>query len=181
MSLVESTVDQSAVAAQPVELPAAPRDEFTILRMLLLTAGVAVGLRTFWDGEFDPRVWEDYRIVAAAVLNGLGLPGPLITLRRRGQRPLDLGGLLWVTIGLGAWLLLPPSLVKPDGMAVSCLHYVVSLVCIWYLLAAVIGGRLRWSTLRATTEWSERFGIYLAMAWVPLGIWILCELYADAF
>jgi len=181
MSLAESTTAQTTIAVQTVEMPVALRDEFTILRMLLLTAGVAVGLRVFWNGEFNPSESGSYRIVAAAILNGLGLPGPLVTLRRKGQRPLDLGGLLWVTIGLGAWLLLPPSLMKPDGSAVMCLHYAVSLVCIWYLLAAVAGGRLRWASLRATPEWSERFGIYLAMAWVPLGLWIIWELYADAF
>ena len=157
------------------------RDKLTILRLLLLTAGVAVGLRMFqwqlrrWDPSSDADWW---RWMAAAILAGCSLPGPLFAIaRRRSGARLKTGGILWLTLGLGAWMLLPAVLVDRYRLGLTALYYCLPLTALWTTLAAAAAGRLNRRSLGRDAPWFERFGLYLGLAWSPLGIWHIVVFY----
>jgi hypothetical protein len=191
---IHDTTDADAV--QPTEpqghAPLAAdddqRDRLTILRLLLLTAGVAVGLVIF-----APRITEAYatdtdqwRGLASAVIIGLGLPAPLFCVRRplRG-RQLGAGGLFALTAGLGSLVILPAAVIamiangEPKGMPVVCPYYCLPLVGLWYLLAALLSGHAGRHLFRPETPWTERYGFLLALLWSPLGVWVLVDIYRD--
>src|SRR5687768_7556054 len=92
------------------------RDKLTILRLLLLTAGVAVGLRVF-EPELRREESGDYwwLCLAVAILAGCSLAGPLFAIARRRAgarlRVGGMGGMLWLASGLGMWTLLVPALI----------------------------------------------------------------------
>lgn len=157
------------------------RDRLTISRLLVLTAGVAIGLRLLAPppADIDVRSVDAWRRLASCVLIGLSLPGPIYTIRRpRGDR-LGIGGLLWLALGLGALLLLPAAVHK-GRTAEACLYYTLPLMSLWTVLAAALGGLLRRRRLRAAA-WRDRFGLYLGLAWSPLAIWHLVDFYREAF
>ena len=165
------------------------RDRLTIGRMLLLTAGVAVGL-----GVFAPEVKRPLQLgepdrwlmFANAILIGLSLPLPLLAfrLRRPDRVRLGAGGLFALAAGLGAWTMLPPACaqrLKSGGSeAAVCLVYVLPLMAVWWLLATVAAGQLR-STFSGSRPWFERFGSWLAVLWMPLGLWQLSRFYLEMF
>ncbi|NLX95625.1 MAG: hypothetical protein GXY83_05565 [Rhodopirellula sp.] len=162
-------------------------DRLTILRLLLLTAGVAVGLGVFLPRSSDPWDINTVLVVGNALVLGLALPAPLFTLRfgRRRERPLGPGGLFALTVGLGGLLMLPPALasvVSPKpGSAAVCLYYAMPLVGLWYLLAAALAGHVNRALFRPATPWVERYGLLLAALWSPLGAWHLANFYLEAF
>ena len=169
---------------------AASDDRLTLGRLLILVAGVLVGLRLFlepmnenpnYDGEY-------FRILYTGPLVGLSLTGPVILLANfRRVRPFGAGRLLWFTQGIGVWLLLPPAVANVvDGggkgdLAQACLYYCLPFVGLWFLLAAAVGGHLTRSQWRRSAPWTERFGLYLGFAWIPLSIWVLWDVYHNAF
>jgi hypothetical protein len=179
-SIVSEAVDKGGQAAG--------RDRLTILRLLLLTAGVAVGV-TVWGpsaGNFDPLDTEHWRHLWNAVLLGLSLPAPLFTVRfgRRGPRHIGAGGLFALTVALGAFLMMPPMIAARLGSmrqsgAVICSFYVFPLMALWYALAALLGGHLTRKLFGKETPWSERYGFLLALLWSPLGVWALADLYTE--
>jgi hypothetical protein len=57
----------------------------------------------------------------------------------------------------------------------------VPFVCLWYLIAAAVGGQLTRASLGRSTPWVERLGLYLALAGAPLGVWLLIDIYREAF
>ena len=168
------------------------RDTLTIGRFLLLTADVAIGLGIFSPVENpdEPELIDfdiDYFIVFYnAVLIGLTLPAPLFIIGQRLRKgpPIGPGGLLAVTMGLGALLMLPPVFIarlkQDEGMAFVCIHYMLPLVSFWYLLAALVAGKLRRELFARTTAWTERYGFFLALFWTPVGIWWLITFYMEA-
>jgi hypothetical protein len=168
----------------------APGDQLTIARLMVLTAGVAVGLGCFAPrlDEFDYREVEKWRGLASALLIGVSLPGVFYNLRRRSRR-LAAGGLLWLTLSLGVWILLPPAIAAPllhakpmgEASVVMCLYYVLPLFSFWFLLAAWLGGRLPRRSLGKRSAWADRFGIYLGLAWSILGCWHIFDFYWEAF
>ncbi|CAL1125483.1 unnamed protein product [Cladocopium goreaui] len=129
---------------------------------------------------------DDWRILANGILSGLSLSALLfgLNLRLRGRR-LGIGALFGVMSGLGALLLLPPLLVVGEGEAVgdrlafACIVYMMPLMALWFLLAAAVGGRLRRKIWSRPMPWTEKFGYLLAMAWSPLGVWMLFDIYID--
>jgi 4-amino-4-deoxy-L-arabinose transferase-like glycosyltransferase len=152
---------------------------------LILTAGVGAGLaigmpRPFLGGDAD-----SWRSLLTAVLVGISLAGPLFALCDR-RRRLGWGGLFWFAQGLGVLLLLPPMLMERFGAdrirlsPTSCLAYVLPLMGLWFTLAAMAGGLVHRRRLRRAA-WRDRFGVLLAAAWSPLGIWIVADFYRDAF
>jgi hypothetical protein len=151
---------------------------------------VAVGI-TVWapgTGDFDPRDSEHWRVLWNAVLLGLSLPAPLFILRFR-RAPTDLpgaGALFALTAGLGAILMMPPTVAArfvsrgPVG-AVVCSQYVFPLLGLWYMLAALLGGHLTRTLVNRQAPWSERYGFVLGLLWSPLGAWVLVDLYLEVF
>ena len=163
------------------------RDRLTILRLLLLTAGVAVGLAVF-----APRITatsatdtNQWRGLVNAVIIGLGLPAPLFCVRRRGSdRRIGAGGLFALTAALGSLLMLPAAVVSviagdAKGMPAACLFYCLPLVGLWYLLAALLSGHVGRHLFRPETPWTEKYGFLLALLWSPLGVWVLVDIYRD--
>jgi hypothetical protein len=166
-------------------------DRLTIGRLLVLTAGIAVGLTVFAprfeeDNSADPDVW---RGLAQAVAIGLALPAPLFCLPRAFRnRRLGPGGLFALSAGLGAIVLLPAGVIErfpwqsPTGggrlESGACLGVALSLFGLWYLLAALVAGHAGRHLFRRTTSWVERYGFLLALAWSPLGAWWVYDIYA---
>jgi hypothetical protein len=58
---------------------------------------------------------------------------------------------------------------------------VLALANLWFVLAMLVARRPRWRDLGGRAPWTQRYGLYLALAWVPLGIWLLWDFYRDAF
>ncbi len=169
-----------------------PRDRLTILRLLILTAGVAVGIVFFAPGYDGEEAWdnEKWRALATAVLIGLALPAPLFCARRpQSETKLGAGGLFALTAGLGSLLMLPAAVIEwagrtsptagADGMPATCLYYCLPLVGLWYLLAALVSGYVGRSLFAPETPWTERYGILLALLFSPLGVWALVDIYRD--
>jgi hypothetical protein len=157
------------------------RDRFTLWRLIVLVTCEAMVFGLFADDIDTGDAWTDFfRAWSSIALLGLSMPGPLFAVGRRwaGQR-LGPGALLWLSLGLGFLLMLPPA-VK-DGEALSCLYYVLPLMSLWFVLAAAVGGRMRLKYLGPRTAWTERFGFYLGLLWSPLGVWLLWDFYRDAF
>jgi hypothetical protein len=164
-------------------------DRLTIRRLLTLTAGVALGLVVFvpsGDDINDVMSVDWWRLVWFAVLAGVALVSPLFVVgrRMRGQSA-GAGGMLLLTLGFGVLLMVPPALADRsngnEGFAVTCMAYCVPFVCLWYLIAAAAGGQLTRASLGRSAPWVERLGLYLALAGTPLGIWLLIEVYLEAF
>jgi hypothetical protein len=166
-------------------------DRLTISRLMVLMAGLGLSLALFAPRNFQlwPVEVDRYREMYSTLLIGLSLPG-LIYHWPRGRRTRQgLGGLLWLSLSLGTLLLTPPAVAGPilqkqamgSGTALACMHYVFPLMSVWLLLAGLIGGSFRPRSLRRTEPWRERFGLWLALAWSVQGLWMLGELYWDAF
>jgi hypothetical protein len=161
------------------------RDRLTIGRLLILTAGVGLGLALCLPRPFDVQNSEAWRALFTAALLGVSLTGPLFALADR-RDTITWGGLFWFAQGLGVILMLPPMIAerfRQDSIRLSpfgCLAYVLPLMGLWFLLAAVASGLIRrrhWQS----AAWRDRFGLFLSACWAPLGCWILFEFYADAF
>ena len=187
-----ASADLSAASA-PVaagELPgaAAATDRLTIFRMLVITAGIAVGLVVF-SPEVDPNDKAPYNIdyfraLAVAPLIGACLPAGFFAfgLRRRARSQLGPGGLLALAMTCGVLLLLPPSIAEnKNGMGETCLRVTLPLMSLWYLVALVAAGQLNRETLTGGLPWSERYPLYLAIAWLPEACWLLWDIYEGAF
>lgn len=165
------------------------QDRLTIWKLLWLTAGVGVGLSCFCPplGKFAWNNAADWRIVLNGILSGLSLAavGFGLNLRLRGKR-LGFGGLFGLMSGLGALLLLPPMLIVGEGKAIGdrvafmCLVYMMPLMALWFLLAVAVGGRLNRRIWSASMPWTEKFGYLLAIAWTPLGVWMMVDIYRDS-
>jgi len=168
-----------------------PGDRLTIRRMLLLIAGVALGLVIFAPNfdDGDLQNVEKWRYTANAIIIGMAIPAPLFCIGRViRNRPLAAGGLFALAAGLGVWLLLPAAVAEclarhagiNRGTTVSCLYWVLPLMGLWYFLAALVSGHVSRELFRAATSWTERYGLFLALAWSPLGVWMLVDIYREA-
>jgi hypothetical protein len=180
--------DSAAVAAGELPGAAATTDRLTIFRMLVITAGIAVGLVVFAPkvdpNDLSPYNVEYFRALAAAPLIGACLPAGFFALgwrRRNSSRP-GPGGLLALTMTCGVLLLLPPAaMTGDDGMGFICFRFMLPLVSLWYLVAMAAAGQLNRETLTGGAPWSERYALYLAIAWLPEAAWLLYEIYEGAF
>ncbi|MEZ6071962.1 MAG: hypothetical protein R3C10_17290 [Pirellulales bacterium] len=181
-------VETNDAGTARVEAGGPDPDRLTIRRVVVLTVGVALGLAIFAPRD-KPDVASDdwWRLIWFALLAGVALVSPLFVIARRlrGQRA-GVGGMLLLTLGFGVLSLVPTTLAersadRDDGFSTVCLAYCVPFVCLWYLLAAAAGGQLTRAALQRRTPWVERLGLYLALAGAPLGVWLLVEIYRDAF
>ena len=158
---------------------------------MVLMAGVGVGLTLFRERESlnlgDVDWWRE---TATAVLIGCSLPGVFYTTRwRRASPPQGLGGLLWLTLSLGALLMIPPVIAAAVNQrnqlgtdsAGMCLYYAMPLVSLWFVLAAILSGHLRSKALSFEAGWSDWFGWRLGLVWSLFGLWLLVDFYREAF
>ena len=167
-------------------------DRLTIRRLLLLTAGVAVGL-TLFAPRFEEGGFADveqWRAVANAAIIGLALLAPLFCFSRAVRnRHLGAGGFFALAVGLGVWLLLPAAVMEwfarhatpptDRNMTAGCLYNVLPLMGLWNLLAALVAGSAARRELVPKMSWTERYGLFLSLAWSPLGVWMLVDIYRD--
>jgi hypothetical protein len=162
-------------------------DRLTIRRLLVLTAGVAIGVTVFSPKGEDPSTVEYWLRMAHAFVAGLALPAPLFSLRfGRHRRELGAGGLFALMSGLGTLLMLPPVaaetlLQRGPASATVCFFYVLPMAASWYMLAAILSGSIGRKLFHAATPWVERYGFLLAALWSPLGVWELVNFYLEAF
>lgn len=163
----------------------------SLSRMMVLVAGLGIGLSLFHqDRDVDFRDLDWWRGTAIAMLIGCSLPGVLYTTRQRTSGPRQgLGSLLWLSLSLGALLMVPPAIAGPllhdqavgSNSSVVCLYYTMPLASLWFILAAVVSGQLRRRCLSAAVSWGERFGWCLGLGWSVLGGWLLFDFYFEAF
>jgi hypothetical protein len=171
------------VPADPTPAPL-PRDALTIRRILLLTAGVAAGLKVFAPESDQPLVQaEGWLLLANAVVIGLSLPAPFFLMGSvRRARTLGPGSMFAATMGVGSWLLLPPPLIGRSPAALLCSYYAMPLVAAWFLLATLLTRQVNRRLFdRAATPWTERYGYVLALLWAPLGVYHLVLMYREVF
>jgi hypothetical protein len=78
-------------------------------------------------------------------------------------------------------LLLPAAAMTGDrGMGFMCLRYMLPLLSLWYLVAMLASGQLKRETLTGGVPWSERYALWLAIAWLPEACWLLYNIYEEA-
>ncbi len=143
------STDSETGGVGPVKRP----QRLTILEMMILIAGVAVGLWLFGKNISeggDP--WHIRWVLAVvAVLGGfsvVGVPLLLLELRRRRSR-WGAGKVMWFSQGMASWLLWPPMIYlrirKGDAMEMSgtCYFYGTPLMAIYVTCALLAGGWLR--------------------------------------
>lgn len=152
---------------------------------LLLVTGLAVGLWLWWpeSKRFDVR--DDGAWVLATIFLGGGLTLPGVPLLLREQRAARsrwrAGRLAWFAIALAGWSLWPALVVVrirsgelPLDKVAGKYVYWAPLMAVFLALAFAAGGWLRRRRRRARRPpWSERFGRYLAAAWILLGLYVL--------
>jgi hypothetical protein len=166
-------------------------DRLTIGRLLILTAGIAVGLTVFAPriGTGNLADQDLWRGLAQAIAIGLSMPAPLFCLPRAFRnRQLGPGGLFSLSAGLGVLVLLPAGVIerftRQSGANAdrfqtgACLGVALSLFGLWYLLAALVAGHADRHLFRCTTPWTERYGFLLALVWSPLGAWWVFDIYS---
>ncbi len=174
----------------PKAAPADDNDRLTILRMMWLVAGWGVALAVFQPEPLPPpRDWGTSQpadfiqqcLFVACVAICFPMPG-LVAARLLRRQPLSQGAWLGLALSLGIWLLIPPA-IKTGSSSSSflCLNIAESLSSVWLTLTAVLSGQLRLANLRRPTGFSERWGWWVLLGWLPLGLWWLWDLYAEAF
>ena len=178
----------------PDTRPPRGNQQLTVLELMILIAGVAVGIwlvakdLTSADNTIE---FEDVMAVVIAVLGGLSVVGPPLLLLewRRRRVHWHAGKVLWFAQGMASWLLWPPVVYTRlrgkgfnDSMSGMCWFYGTPLMAIYVTLALLSGGWLRRSRRRRLgRSWREQFGLLLGMAWACSGFYILYLLYAEDF
>lgn len=165
---------------------------FSVGELMVLVAGVSVGLWLFLPKSDDADPGSVVMGTIFGVLGGLSLVGvPLLLLERfreRGTRvgpPWEAGKLTWFASGMSAWLLWPPiafSRLQGESFDRSatgiCFFYGTPLMAVYMTLALLTGGWLRRRRRRRRARsWRERFGLVLSMAWACTGLYLLATLY----
>lgn len=163
-------------------------DRLTIAKLLLLTVGAAVGMSCFSppSSSFNWTLPYSWLRLLSGILCGLSLPGMLfvIRLRLQGGR-LGPGALFTFMSGLASLFFLPTILIAGGGIdegsrfARPCLNYVMPLVGLWFLVAAILGRATRPKVWLKAASWTERFGYLLAVGWSLHGIWILYFIFSS--
>ena len=65
------------------------------------------------------------------------------------------------------------------NMTAGCLYNVLPLMGLWNLLAALVAASAVRRELVPKMSWTERYGLFLSLAWSPLGVWMLVDIYRD--
>jgi hypothetical protein len=168
---------------------AASPDRLSIGRLMLLTAGVAVGLALCMPLPEKNPGWDYWTVVYNGLLCGLALPAPLICLPRAWRKqPIGTGGLFALVAGLAVLGMTPALVIESlarhatppsnDTDALACMYYLMPLMGLWHFVAALATGSIA-RLFKRQTAWSERYGLVLAALWSPLGAWLMVLVYRD--
>jgi hypothetical protein len=161
----------------------------TILDMMLLVAGAAVGLWIITGLTGGPMTeGVDWIFFLVFVLGGLSMIGPPLLLweRRRRRSRLRPGEMFWFCQGMASWLLWPPVVIRDiqgkgtsTGMATVCYFYGTPLMALYVTIALLAGGWLRRPRRRrrARRSWTETFGLLLGLVWACTGLYVLATIY----
>jgi uncharacterized membrane protein YhaH (DUF805 family) len=177
-------------AYQPMRRVPVIRDRLTIFRILVIVTALAIGIALYLPNTIELAEVDSWRWLATTFMIGLSLAGPVFAFSRRRSHRLGASGLLALTLGLGVLVMMPPAImircykgeghIEQSAVAV-CLFYSMPMMSLWYLLAMTAGGRLTRRSFSRATPWSERYGLFLALLWSPLGMWVLWDCYSEAF
>jgi hypothetical protein len=161
--------------------------------VMLLIAGSAVGL---WLGLGELQSaptgpenrFQKWLFVAAFVLGGFSLVGPVLLLSTGRRRPWRAGRFLWFASGTAAWLLWPPVVYRrlaggtEGSMSAVCFFYGTPLMAVYVTLALFAGGHFRRSRRRwMIRSWQESFGLALGLAWACIGLYLISLFYRQDF
>ena len=165
------------------------RSRMTLWELMLLVAGVALGLWTLVDRNWSFKDGDSWILLIVAILGGLSVVGPPLLLweRYHTRRPFTPGRFLWFNQGTSAWLLWPPIIHariqhKNIGNIETnvCFFYGTPLMAVYVTMSLLLGGRLRRKSLmRRARSWRERFGLFLALAWACTGLYLLAKIYRE--
>jgi hypothetical protein len=146
--------------------------------------GLVVYSPTVDPNDPAPYNVDYFRNLAIAPLIGACLPAGFFAIgfRRRIHARLGPGGLLALAMTSGALLLLPPAaMTGDDGIGFICLRVTLPLMSLWYLVGMAAAGQLNRGALSGSIPWSERYALYLAIAWLPEACWLIYDIYGEAF
>jgi hypothetical protein len=165
------------------------RRRMTILDLMLLIAGLAVGLwLVFPGGRSGPDDEGSWLFCFVFALGGLSAVGPPLLLweRYRRRSRFRLGELLWFIQGTASWLLWPPIIyhrvrlgTETRTMAPICYFYGTPRMALYVGISLLAGGWLRRAGpgRRASRSWTETFGLLLALIWACTGLYLLVLIY----
>lgn len=185
MSPLESHMDNAAQlpSIREVSQSARPtteiRDRLSIFRLLVIVTTVAVSFAIYMPDASQSDFLEFYSWLDFAVILmiGLSLAGPLFALARRRVHRLGSGGLLSLALGVPCWVYLLPTIwdshVTPGNWSAwsPFLYEGLPAMSFWYLLAMALGGRISLKSFSSSIPWAERYGLYLALLWLPIWAW----------
>ena len=181
------TVDGNSGVLQPVNRS----QRLTLLELMILIAGVAVGLWLFakevMTAPTDKFEW--LAVFLLAVLGGLSVVGPpfLLLEPRRRWSMWRAGKVMWFSQGMASWLLWPPIIYAriqgSDAFLYCAIAYLFTpLMGLCLMLALLAGGWLRGARGRYRyRSWREQFGLLLGSAWACMGFYVLYYLYSEDF
>lgn len=172
------------------------REPLSLLELLLLVAGAAIGLavcRSIWSydvGDKDPIEVVPVAVrIIVAILGGFSFVGVPLLLARwtRRRTPWGPGKVAWFSQGIATWLLWPPIVCFQVAGPRSGSDVPWSSVCwLWgtplmglYVTAAILSGGWfgRRGRRRMRRSWREQFGLLLSCLWACTGLYLLGLLY----
>ncbi len=174
--------------------PARRAQQLTLQELMLLIAGIALGLWVVIDGlreaagQSDPPFLK-WMFGLVGVLGGVAALGPVLLLieRLKTRERWGPGKVLWFSQGMASWLLWPPVLyhraVKGNldqSTAWVCYFYGTPLMAIYVTAALLAGGWLRRRGRRfRRLSWREQFGLIMNLLWATTGFYVLYLIYRD--
>jgi hypothetical protein len=168
--------------------------KLTLLELMLVIAGIALGLWLVINDVRDPAATSDPPLIKWAfglvgVLGGIAALGPVLLLleRLKTRERWGPGKILWFSEGMASWLLWPPVLyhraVKGnlDGStAWVCYFYGTPLMAIYVTAALLAGGWFRRRGRRfKRLSWREQFGLIMNLLWATTGLYVLYLIYRE--
>jgi hypothetical protein len=175
--------------------PSRRADRLTIGVLMLLTAGLALGIwlilpefRRTLHSEDDGGI-DAIMLLFVFALGGVSLVGPPLQLMTARGRPWGAGRFLWFAHGTAAWLLWPPVVYlrargqEKNSAGEMCFYYGTPLMAVYVTFALLAGGHFRRSRRRRMyRSWQETFGLLLGLLWACTGLyWITLFYGSDLF
>ena len=182
---------QSSESQSPESHRSRRPEQLTILELMILIVGVAVGLwlvtKDVTNSGSGANAWL---CVVVGVLGGLSAIGPLLLLLELRERRIRWGAgrVLWFALGMASWLLWPPLIYHrawgSRGLTVATGEVWVCttpLMAIYVMFAMLAGGWIKRASRRRQRSWREQFGLLLGIAWACTGSYIMYTLYMADF
>jgi len=168
--------------------------QLTLLELMLVIAGIALGLWVVINDVREPAENSDPLFLKwvfglVGVLGGVAALGPVLLLleRLKSRQRWGPGKVLWFSQGMASWLLWPPVLyhraVKGNldqSTAWVCYFYGTPLMAIYVTAALLAGGWFRRRGRRfRRLSWREQFGLIMNLLWATTGLYVLYLIYSE--